>query len=173
MNDSYSVYHIHIGPSLNEGYVGITKNTTLRFSQHGWKRKDSNKHLRNALFKYGDAVKFSIIVDGLDYEAASLVEEMLRPKPNMGWNIAAGGNIPPSPKGKIRSKDYRANIAKAKLGEQNPMFGKKLVFTDEHKKRLSDSAKNMPLLICPHCGKQGKCNGMKRWHFERCSHASV
>ena len=168
----YSIYHIHVEPSLGSGYIGITNNTKLRFSQHGWKRKNSNCHLQNAFAKYGDAVKFSVLAKDLDFEAASLIEEMLRPKPNIGWNIAIGGSLPPSPKGKERSQEYRANIAKAKMGDKNPMFGKALVFTDEHKSRLSESAKNMPLLQCPHCGKEGRCNGMKRWHFDRCKNAS-
>jgi hypothetical protein len=177
MNETYSVYHIHVEPSLDSGYIGITKNVTLRFAQHGWKRKRSNQHLRNALAKYGDAVKFSVVVENLDYEAASLVEEMLRPKPNIGWNIAVGGDVPPNPKGKVRSAEYRANIAKAKMGAQNPMFGKTPVFTEEHRKNLSIAGtgkqsalkgKNRPQMACPHCGKIGNAGGMYLWHFDRC-----
>jgi hypothetical protein len=177
MIETYSVYHIYVEPSLNSGYIGITKNITLRFSQHGWKRKNSNKHLRNALAKYGNAVKFSVVADGLDYEAASLVEEMLRPSPNIGWNIAAGGNIPPNPKGKIRSAQYRANISKSKLGAQNPMFGKKIEFSESHRKNISkalqgkpspNKGKNRPQISCPNCGKIGSAGGMYLWHFDRC-----
>jgi len=180
--NSYSVYHIHTEPSLNTGYIGITKDTTLRFSQHLWKRKKSNAHLCNAFAKYGDAIKFSVIVDNLDYEAASLLEEMLRPNPNMGWNIAAGGNIPPSPKGKIRSEEYRKNISKAKLGLQNPMFGKKLIFSEAHRKNLSLAltgkksslkGKNRPQLTCPHCNKTGGAGGMYVHHFNRCKNAGI
>ena len=182
MNETYSVYHIHVEPSLDSGYIGITKNVTLRFSQHGWKRKQSNKHLRNALAKYGDAVKFSIVVENLDYEAASLVEEMLRPNPNIGWNIAAGGDIPPNPKGKVRSTEYRANISKAKMGKQNPMFGKKIKFSEDHKKKLSIAAKGRlstskgvkrPTVTCPHCGVTGGVGSMGRWHFNKCKNASI
>ena len=182
MNEIYSVYHIHVEPSLNSGYIGITKNVTLRFSQHGWKRKRSNKHLRNALAKYGDAVKFSVVVNNLDYEAASLVEEMLRPKPNIGWNIAVGGDIPPNPKGKVRSVEYRANIAKAKMGAQNPMFGKTVEFSEEHRKNLSIAGKGRPsalkgvkrpTVICPHCGVSGGVGTMGRWHFDRCKNANI
>jgi hypothetical protein len=172
MNE-YSVYHIHVEPSLNSGYIGISKNTIMRFAQHGWKYKKSNAHLRHALAKYGNKVKFSIVASELDYEAAALAEMMLRPQPNIGWNIAAGGDVPPSPKGKLRSKEYRANIAKAKMGMQNPMFGKKLIFSDAHKNKLSVAAKNAPLLKCPHCGKEGRCNGMKRWHFDGCKYANI
>lgn len=182
MIETYSVYHIHVEPSLSSGYIGITKNVTLRFAQHGWKRKKSNKHLRNALAKYGNAVKFSVVAKDLDYEAASLVEEMLRPTPNIGWNIAAGGNIPPNPKGKARSTEYRANIAKAKIGAQNPMFGKKLIFSETHRKNLSLAltgkksslkGKNRPQLTCPHCNKTGGAGGMYVHHFNRCKNADI
>jgi predicted GIY-YIG superfamily endonuclease len=174
---TYSVYHITTNPGcgelLNYGYIGITKNPELRFSQHGWKRKNTNKHLRNAIVKYKDSIKFVILADGLDYEAACLLEEMLRPEENMGWNIAKGGSVPPSPKGKERSATYRQNISKAKMGDKNPMFGKTLLFNNKHRQNLSVSAKNMKPLVCPKCGKAGKTNGMKRWHFDRCKHESI
>lgn len=180
--DMYSVYHIHVDPNLSSGYVGISKNVKLRFAQHGWKRKNTNNHLQNALAKYGNTVKFSVLANELDYEAASLLEKMLRPNPNMGWNISTGGNIPPNPQGKLRSKEYRANIAKAKLGKNNPMFGKKMVFSEEHRKNLSVAGKGKtsalkgvkrPTTICPHCGISGGVGAMGRWHFNRCKNASI
>lgn len=177
MNMIYSVYHIHIKPSLDEGYIGITKNTNQRFLEHRTKLKQRNVHLHNALEKYKDEVKFSVIATDLEYEAATLLEQMLRPKPNMGWNIAAGGDVPPNPKGKLRSEKYRTNISKAKIGEKNPMFGKKIVFSDEHKQKISNAmkgkisplkGKNRPLLTCPHCNKVGGAGGMYIYHFDRC-----
>jgi group I intron endonuclease len=173
---TYSVYHISTelgrGPLLDKGYIGITKNPETRFLQHGWQRKKSNEHLKYALLKYKDSVQFTILASGLDFEAACLLEEMLRPKENMGWNIAKGGSVPPSPKGKQRSETYRANISKAKSGYKNPMFGKKLTFSEEHKKNLSLAAKQMQVLICPKCEKSGKTNAMNRWHFDNCKYES-
>jgi len=179
---NYSVYHIHVEPSLNLGYIGITKNTKNRFQQHTWKRKKSNRHLRFALKKYGDQIKFSVLASGLDKEAAELLEEILRPTPNIGWNITAGGGIPPDPSGKIRSEQYRLNISKAKMGEKNPMFGKKIIFSDAHKENLSralmgkESAtkgRPRPKLTCPHCGLEGGVGSMGRWHFDRCKNANI
>ena len=44
--------------------------------------------------------------------------------------------------------------------------------TEEQKKKMSDAAKarckNNPVLICPHCQKEGKGNAMKQWHFKNC-----
>jgi hypothetical protein len=179
--ESYAVYHICLNPGrgilLNEGYVGITKNSELRFAQHGWKRKKSNAHLKNALAKYKDQVKFVVLAENLDYEAACLLEEMLRPTVNIGWNIAKGGSIPPNPKGKVRSEEYCKNIAKAKLGNKNPMFGKKVIFSEDHKAKISKALKGKksslinvkrPTIECPHCGKIGGVGAINRWHFDNC-----
>lgn len=166
--EKYSVYHISINPDLNTGYIGISKNPLLRIQQHFY-TKSSNKHLSNAIKKYGNAVFKRILLIDLDKELAELCEEMLRPTDNIGWNITKGGGIPPNPKGKTRSKQHCENISKAKQGSSNPMYGKKLVFSDEHRTKLSLS---VPILKCPHCGKEAKTNGMKRWHFDRCKNAS-
>jgi group I intron endonuclease len=164
----YSLYHIGIDADLSTGYIGISNNPALRFTQHQWQRKTVNKHLKNAMQKYGKDVFKRVVFCNLDKEAAELLEEMLRPEPNIGWNITKGGGIPPSPKGKARSAEYRANISKAKTGANNPMYGKKIVMSDEHRERLSLSAKSMPLVTCPNCEYIGSGNSMKRWHFDRC-----
>ena len=168
----YSVYHIGISPNLDSGYIGISNNPELRFSQHQWYRKKSNLHLQNALKKYGKDVFKRVLIKNIEKEAAELIEEMLRPKPNIGWNIAKGGGVPPSPKGKQRSATYRENISKAKIGSNNPMYGKTIVMSEQHRSRLSASAKAMKPVTCPKCGFTGKCNGMKRWHFDRCKNES-
>lgn len=178
---TYTVYHIHIEPSLNKGYIGITNNYELRMSQHSWRHKKSNAHLRFALAKYGDAVQKSIIASGLDKETAEWIERILRPFPNTGWNIASGGNVPPSPKGKVRSAEYCANISAAKQGDKNPMFGKKVIFSETHRKNLSIAMSGKPSqipkgsirkqIVCPHCNKVGGEGSMQRWHFDRCRNA--
>jgi group I intron endonuclease len=180
---NYAVYHICISDNLYGGYVGITKNLELRFSQHKWNRKQSNAHLRNALKKYGDKVKFLVIAQNVTLEVAKKIELLLRPWPNIGWNICRGGGIPPSPKGKIRSDEYRKNISAAKRGDKNPMFGKKVIFSEAHRKNLSEATKGKPnvslmgvkrvLMTCPYCAKIGGQGAMQRWHFDRCKHATI
>jgi hypothetical protein len=48
--------------------------------------------------KYMDIVKYVVFCGTM--KQCLLREKRLRPKPNMGWNIAEGGGMPPSPKGK-------------------------------------------------------------------------
>jgi len=180
---NYAVYHICISDNLYGGYVGIAKNLELRFSQHKWNRKQSNAHLRNALKKYGDKVKFLVIAQNVTLEVAKKIELLLRPWPNIGWNICKGGAVPPSPKGKFRSDEYRKNIAAAKVGEKNPMFGKKIVFSEAHRENLSRAAKGKSksylkgvkriMVTCPHCSRVGGQGAMQRWHFDRCKHATI
>jgi hypothetical protein len=179
----YSVYHIGIDPELNTGYIGITKNTSTRFAEHQWKRKKANPHLKSAINKYKEQVFYRVLLSSLDKELAELCEEMLRPEPNIGWNVTKGGNIPPNPKGKIRSAEYCANIAKAKIGIKNPMYGKTPFFSEEHRKKLSIAAKGIPkislrgvkrkVVECPHCFKMGGEGPMQQWHFDRCRYARV
>lgn len=38
----------------------------------------------------------------------------------------------------------------------------------EHRQKISESKKNRPIRICPHCGKSGKGPNMVRWHFSKC-----
>ena len=139
-------------------------------------------HLHFALKKYGSKIQKSIIASGLDKEMAEWVESILRPLPNMGWNIAKGGNIPPSPKGKIRSEKYCANISASKQGVKNPMFGKKIIFSESHRKNISNALKGKVSPIpkgsvrkkvqCPHCEVIGGEGAMNRWHFNKCKYAS-
>lgn len=177
----YSVYHIGIEPSLFTGYIGISKNPEQRFTQHFYEKKDTNRHFKNALNKYGNEVFKRILIANVDKELAELCEEMLRPLPNIGWNVAKGGGVPPNPEGKQRSKEYCQNISKAKQGNKNPMYGKKIVFSEEHRKNLSKAIKGRkskykgvarPIVECPHCFKKGGVGSMYQWHFDRCKNAS-
>lgn len=180
ISDKYCVYHIGINPDLNTGYIGISKNFNIRMQQHFYKN-NKNKHLSNAINKYGNSVFKRILLANLDKELAELCEEMLRPLPNIGWNITKGGGIPPNPKGKKRSKEYCENIAKAKQGNKNPMYGKKIVFSDQHRANLSKAIKGKKsnlkgiarnIIKCPHCFKEGGVGAMGRWHFDRCKNAN-
>lgn len=80
--------------TLEEGYIGITVNTSNRFSQHlrdsrNERRYARNKHLYSALNKYDD-IEFEIIEEGSE-EYIMKREFELRPRPFMGWNQAVGG----------------------------------------------------------------------------------
>jgi len=78
---------------FSQGYIGVSKRPQRRFIEH--QKKSENPHLKNAVRKYGwDAlVKTEILIAE---EAYCLdVEAKLRPGKNIGWNIVAGGGLPP------------------------------------------------------------------------------
>jgi hypothetical protein len=61
------------------------------------------------------------------------------------------------------------------------MFGKKIVFSDSHKKKLSTALKGKPSKLkgvsrsrvaCPKCRVTGGDGAMYRWHFENCRYES-
>jgi ribosomal protein S27AE len=53
--------------------------------------------------------------------------------------------------GKKKTKTHSENISKAKIGDKNPMFGKKAKRVD-----------------CPRCGKNISINTSNRYHFDKC-----
>ena len=78
----------------------------------------------------------------------------------------AGRKIEESTKDKLRQQ---------RVGELNPMFGKK--HTEESKQKMARFGSSNPMfgkkfkmkeLTCPHCGKVGGQGGMKRYHFDNC-----
>lgn len=90
------------------------------------------------------------------------------------------------------SDEWRNNMSISKKGEKNHMFGKKhsIDSTEQISKNRTGKCmgENNPFFnkkhsatvianivesnktthVCPHCGKSGKSNSMKRWHFDNC-----
>jgi group I intron endonuclease len=152
---THSVYWIHLPhhtDSTNEGYVGVTNNIKRRFSEHlndSKKRNDKNPFFGRVLQKHKDEIIQTIIFQGTE-EGCYLLEELLRPIKNIGWNANKGGNKPPSQlgriqttatrekrvrtlKGRVMSSSWKEKLALAKKGEKNGMFGKKIVCSEKRK----------------------------------------
>ncbi len=92
-------------------------------------------------------------------------------------------------KGRRKTEEHRRKIGLAHRGKICPYRGKKCPWnsrahseesrmkmskarkgvpkSEAHKQKLSEANKKVPLLTCPHCGKQGQRN-MRRWHFDNC-----
>lgn len=107
---------------FSQGYVGVSKNPVKRWAAHA-KRKD-NLHLLNAVNLYGwnNLVKEIILVAEEQY--CYEMEQKLRGTKGIGWNVAEGGNIPPSNQGKIRP-DHTAFMKGLRQGDKHPMWGVK------------------------------------------------
>ena len=111
--NNYCVYWIHYNTftdPYNEGYIGITNNINRRLSEH---IKSRNLQLKEALVH--DAT-YTILHADLNYNEACEHEYNYRPRKNIGWNISAGGNIPPCQKGSIRSEETRQRMSAWQIG---------------------------------------------------------
>lgn len=67
-------------------------------------------------------------------------------------------------RGKPKSEKHKMSLSKA--------WKRRGPFTESTKKKLSEKLKlrmekALPVL-CPHCGKEGQFQAMKRWHFNNC-----
>lgn len=89
------VYWIHLPEHddiLTQGYVGITvRAVSVRFSAHKtFARKCLNIPISNAIRKHGDKLLVDILVVA-DQEYCRMIENKLRPLPELGWNLSVGG----------------------------------------------------------------------------------
>jgi group I intron endonuclease len=130
--NNYSVYWIRRtchSDIFSEGYIGISNNTKRRFSEH---KKNNSKHsaVSSAIKKYDDIV-YEILYENLSLGEAIKKEIEYRPKKEIGWNIAEGGDMPPNMKG-IKRPDH----SKKMKGSNNPFYGKK--HSKETRKKLSE-----------------------------------
>jgi predicted GIY-YIG superfamily endonuclease len=99
---NYCLYWIHYPDQTNpelEGYIGITSDFSKRLQTHS--RYTKYAHIKNRIDSGAIA---TILKENLTKEQAESLEAAYRPEENIGWNIAKGGNIPPSRKGKISPK---------------------------------------------------------------------
>lgn len=100
--DTYCLYWIHYPDQTSpesEGYIGITSDFSKRIQTHS--RYTKYAHIKNRIDSGAIA---TILQENLTKEQAEALEAKYRPDENIGWNIAKGGNIPPSRKGKVSPK---------------------------------------------------------------------
>lgn len=82
---------------------------------------------------HGDDIRFEIIEGGIvSKDRAEAIENEYRPSRGIGWNIAEGGGLPPSNRGKKRPL-----LSERFSGEGNPFYGKR--HTESTRVKLSES----------------------------------
>jgi len=124
---NYTVYK-HTAPN-GKVYIGITcQSVKGRWGKEGNGYKNAG-HFRNAIKKYGwENIRHDIIATGLTEEEASIAERKLIKRydsrnPNKGYNELPGGNF--GWRGMSHTEEAKEKIRQSKLGEKNPMYGKK------------------------------------------------
>lgn len=107
---------------FTEGYVGVTsRNLEERIADHVKVAGETHKRV----YAVHKAIR-SIGIDSLVYSAVVIAEEdycyevefKLRPTKGIGWNIAEGGNKPPSKLGFKHSEESKEKISKVWKGKK-------------------------------------------------------
>lgn len=126
MLNEYLIYWIHNESETDiesQGYVGITKDLKRRTKEHNTR---SN-------FLLGRTIE--VFLCG-EKEYCKLVEKQLRPRKNIGLNVASGGGIPPNQIGIKKSDKTKLLMSKNNVGFK----GRK--HTEETKQKMRESHKN-------------------------------
>ena len=179
---SEEVYYVyeHIRPSTGKVfYVGKGKD---KRAYETWSR---NPFWKRVVGKEGNFI-VNFVVSGIDEEFAFLIEEeridQLRKLGFVLTNMPNGGEGVSGFK-PIFSDEHRTNLAKAQTGKPGKFTGEKHSpetiekmrakaklrnkHTPETLAKISETKKNSPKLVCPHCG---MVINTKRWHFDKCKH---
>ncbi len=147
----YSVYWIHLPEvhtnPLNDGYIGISKDYKKRFKDHYAEIKHHPHYkLSRALNKYKD-IDIMVLHSGFTQDEALIIENIYRPLEKIGWNIAKGGGMPPSPKGKTLSSEHKLKISKSMEGKNKgrPSWNKGIPRSAKTKLKISKKNKGKTL----------------------------
>lgn len=131
----------HHDDFLTQGYIGVSQEPKRRFTYHkscAKNQRHDNILLERVLNKYGDSIYQQILWKGPS-DSCYKIEEVLRPKPNIGWNLNRGGDRPPSNKEKhhnIGRKQTPEHIAKRSASLSKTI--KDRPKSDAHKKKISE-----------------------------------
>ena len=150
----YKVYWIkdtnHTDPYY-DGYVGITsrEDVSIRFDEH--KNNHKNKHLRNRCRMGG--VEIIVLHENLSTDDAKKIEFEYRPTENIGWNIACGGDIPPSRTGRVSGKNtLLGNNRTEKQMSASKKWSDRLRSGDAKPLRLGTGTRHKKTFKCLFCG---------------------
>lgn len=147
--------------SNNKIYIGQSVDVEDRIKKHKRALRGNyhyNKHLQNSFNKYGeDSFEFKLLkackepyLDRFEKIHIHLNKSM---NPKYGYNKDSGGSVQ-----KKVSEETRKKLSEAKIGENNPMYGKPI--SEETRKKLS-------------AVKRGKNNSQSKyilWDNEKCAY---
>lgn len=149
---------------FSEGYVGFTSKTVSeRYKSHKTdSKRDRYSHIPfyKAMNKYKELLIVETICEGSN-DYCLMIENKLRPSPNLGWNLLVGGA-----KGSLGTKaseETRRKQSESRKGERNHFYGKKhseatkalmkiknsRPVSEETRKKLSEIRKGKKLNLSP------------------------
>jgi len=87
------------------------------------------------------------------------LEKLRKPKPE-----GHGEKVSKATKGIAKTPEHRKAMSEARKGKQTGPCSEK---RKEAIRAALKGKHTLPLVICPHCGLEGRAN-MRRWHFDNC-----
>lgn len=140
------------------------------------------KHTKEARLKMSESLKGKTVSEETKLKLANRVrtdiekDNMRKARTGKKHSADTKKKIGKLLKGRQFSEESRMKMSKSKVGHQisdetkikMSKAQKNKIVSDETKMKMSESHKNNPIIECPHCGKTGKGNSMKRWHFDKC-----
>jgi len=133
----------------DDGYVGVAYKH--RFASR------INEHKRSVRFR-GRKFDVKVLLEA-ELTTCFLYEFVLRPQPNIGWNIAIGG-ARGSKCGTPRSEVTKRKIGDANRGRKRPDLS--------IRNASMNRARYAHNVTCPHCSLVGRGPTMMRYHFRNC-----
>lgn len=151
--------------SISEGYIGISYDPDRRFKEHKT-ASYFNPYLRKALHKYDD-ITMEILHCCFSEQAALELEYQYRPTINIGWNLNAGGAMPPNQTGYKYTPEAKVKISERSKGANNPMYGKTGFIAPSTKPANIYNSKTNELLASNVCIEEwAKQNGCRANHLQ-------
>jgi group I intron endonuclease len=125
----------------NKKLIGQSANIYMRWNSHKSmlnKNIHYNQYLQSSWNKHGQQnFKFEIIfvcpIQDLDSAEIKFIEVNQTLNQNFGYNLIEGGNRTK------HTEESKRKLSLSKMGDKNPMFGKK--FSQEHKRKIIESRK--------------------------------
>jgi hypothetical protein len=134
------------------------------------RRKLSNSHLDH---KLSEETKQKLKTrERTDIERNNMRKSRLGKKHDLSTKQKIGQSL----KGREYSEETKTKMRNSKIGrtfseesrKKMSKSQKNKIVSEETKLKMKNTHLNNPIIECPHCGKNGKGNSMKRWHFDNC-----
>lgn len=148
----YKVYWIkakHYTDHTTEGYIGVSKQPLKRFKAHTTNTnvRVGSARIREYTDTHGvESVSSVILKSFADEGSAKSYEKVLRPSPNIGWNISRGGGTNPDCTGRKHTLATAQKIAKSNRATKasrtyvSPFKGMTNRFSEETRAKIGKAA---------------------------------
>lgn len=178
----YTIYRA-TNTLTNKSYIGFSSDWKSRRREHKFNALNGDNRnyvFYNSIRKYGfDTFEWEVLYQSKEKQhTLEVMEDFFITECNTihpyGYNMktgGGGGNLSEYSRNKISerrkgmkfSESHLENLRLSHLGKNLPSEQRKKI-----SESLTNTLKNSPPVVCPHCGKSGRKSTMTRFHFNNC-----